>query len=92
MGEQVESLWDEVLPAEIRALPDDLARLDRVLTDSRLLVPIADAWDTSARERGRPSIEMATFVRSMVIKQRTGWGTRRWCERCRTRCICGASV
>ena len=34
VGEQVESLWDEVLPAEVRELPDDLARLDRVLSDS----------------------------------------------------------
>jgi IS5 family transposase len=74
VGEQVESLWDEVLPAEIRELPDDLARLDRVLSDSLLLVPIARAWEASARERGRPSISMATFVRLMVIKQRTGWG------------------
>jgi hypothetical protein len=31
-------------------------------------------WQASARERGRPSIAMATFVRLMVIKQRTGWG------------------
>jgi IS5 family transposase len=74
VGEQVESLWDEVLPAEIRELPDDLARLDRVLTDSRLLVPIARAWEEGARGRGRPSISIATFVRLMVIKQRTGWG------------------
>jgi transposase, IS5 family len=74
VGEQVECLWDEVLPAEIRELPDDLARLDRVLSDSRLLVPIAQAWEEDARERGRPSISIATFVRLMVIKQRTGWG------------------
>jgi transposase, IS5 family len=74
VGEQVESLWDEVLPVEIRELPDDLARLDRVLSDPLLLFPIAQAWDQDARERGRPSIAMATFVRLMVIKQRTGWG------------------
>jgi len=29
---QMESLWDEVLPVEVRDLPEDLARLDRVLT------------------------------------------------------------
>src|SRR6266567_7997763 len=74
VGEQVESLWDVVLPAEIRELPDDLARLDRVLSDSLLLFPIARAWRQGARERGRPSISMATFVRLMVVKQRTGWG------------------
>jgi IS5 family transposase len=74
VGEQVESLWDEVLPVEVRELPEDLARLDRVLSDSLLLFPIAQAWEQGARERGRPSISMATFVRLMVVKQRTGWG------------------
>jgi IS5 family transposase len=67
-------LWDEVLPASVRELPEDLARLDRVLADSRLLAPIAASWEESARRRGRPSIAMASFVRLMVVKQRTGWG------------------
>ena len=71
---QVESLWDEVLPVEARELPEDLARLDRVLVDPALLVPVKRAWERTARERGRPSIAIATFVRLMVVKQRTGWG------------------
>ncbi|MGH2887744.1 MAG: transposase, partial [Solirubrobacteraceae bacterium] len=74
VGEQVESLWDEVLPVEVRELPEDLARLDRVLGDHVLLLPVAQALEQTARERGRPSIAMSTFVRLMVIKQRTGWG------------------
>ncbi len=74
VGAQVESLWDEVLPIEIRELPEDLAGLDRVLSDPMLLFPIAQAWEQAARERGRPSIAMSSFVRLMVIKQRTGWG------------------
>lgn len=41
VGEQVESLWDEVLPAEVRELPEDLARLDGLLSDPALLAPIA---------------------------------------------------
>jgi hypothetical protein len=55
-------------------LPGELARLDRVLTDEMLLWPIAQAWQDTARERGRPSIAMVTFVRLMVVKPRTGWG------------------
>ena len=51
-GGQVESLWDEVLPIEVRELPDDLARLDRVLADPVLLAPIAAVWERSARDRG----------------------------------------
>jgi transposase, IS5 family len=73
-GGQVECLWDEVLPVKARELPEDLARLDAVLCDPLLLEPIAAAWERSARDRGRPSISMASFVRLMVIKQRTGWG------------------
>jgi len=67
-------LWDEVLPIQARELPEDLARLDRVLCDLVLLEPITVAWEQSARERGRPSISMESFVRLMIIKQRTGWG------------------
>jgi len=74
LAEQVESLWDEVLPVEVRELPEDLARLDRVLADSALLAPIAESWEVSARGRGRPSIPVESFVRLMVVKQRTGWG------------------
>jgi transposase, IS5 family len=74
VGGQVECLWDEVLPIEVRELPDDLAGLDRVLSDHLLLFPITQAWAQGARERGRPSISMEMFVRLMVIKQRTGWG------------------
>lgn len=74
VGGQVECLWDEVLPVAARELPEDLARLDRVLSDPALLAPIAGAWEQSSRGRGRPSISMATFVRLMVVKQRTGWG------------------
>lgn len=71
---QVESLWDEVLPSSVRELPEDLARLDRVLADPALLAPVTAAWEESARGRGRPSIAIASFVRLMVVKQRTGWG------------------
>jgi transposase, IS5 family len=71
---QVESLWDEVLPVEVRELPEDLAGLDLVLWDPALLGPIERAWEQTARGRGRPSIAMATFVRLMVVKARTGWG------------------
>jgi IS5 family transposase len=73
-GEQVESLFDEALPIEVRELPADLARLDELLSDPTLLEPIAASWEQAARERGRPTIAMALFVRLMVIKQRTGWG------------------
>jgi IS5 family transposase len=74
VGGQVESLWDEVLPGEVKELPEDLAALDVLLSDPVLLEPIVSAWQREALARGRPTISMGMFVRLMVIKQRTGWG------------------
>ena len=91
-GDQVESLVDELLPVEVRELPAELAMLDRLLADPRLLTPITQAWEQTARDHGRPTIPMGSLVRLMVIKQRTGWGTRRWSGRCRTRCSCVGSA
>jgi hypothetical protein len=44
VGEQVESLFDEALPIEVRELAEELARLDELLSDSALLAPIAERW------------------------------------------------
>jgi transposase, IS5 family len=78
-----ESLWDELLPAEVRALPDDLAALDVLLGDPRLLAPIQGHWAREAQQsgrsavgHGRPTIAMQTYVRLMVLKHRYGWGYR----------------
>jgi transposase, IS5 family len=73
-GGQVESLFDELLPAEVRELLAELAALDRLVADPRLLAPIEQAWTQTARRQGRPTIPMGSFARLMVIKQRTGWG------------------
>jgi transposase, IS5 family len=71
---QVESLWDEVLPGEVRELPQDLAALDVLLRDVELFAPISSDWRREAVSQGRPTIAMDVYVRMMVIKQRTGWG------------------
>jgi IS5 family transposase len=80
----VEVLWDEVLPIEARLLPTDLAVIDRVLDDPAVLAPVAAVWQREAQERGRstaghgrPTIPMQTYVRLMVVKQRSGWGYER---------------
>ena len=75
-----ESLWDEILPAEAKALPGDLARLDELLSDPGVLAPIATRWERllaatgSSSGRGRPTIAMETYVRLMIVKHRSGWG------------------
>jgi transposase, IS5 family len=80
---QAESLWDEALPVEVRELPDDLAGLDRLLSDPGLLAPIVERWRRELVETGRavltdgrPTIAMETYVRLMVVKQRYRWGYR----------------
>src|SRR6266545_7117807 len=76
-----DTLWDQLLPAGVRALPDDLARLDDILADPQLLAPfrarfqrLAGECSTDPLHRGRPTRPMATYLRLMVIKHRTGWG------------------
>jgi transposase, IS5 family len=82
LAERAESLWDEALPVEVRELPEDLAALDRLLSDPELLAPITArfraelAAGRSVMSDGRPTIAMETFVRLMVLKQRYRWGYR----------------
>jgi IS5 family transposase len=78
---QVESLWDEVLPLEVRELPEDLGRIDGLLADPGLLAPVAGHWEREAQAsgrssvgHGRPTVAIETYVRLMVVKQRSGWG------------------
>jgi transposase, IS5 family len=75
-ADQVEMLWDELLPAGARALPDDLAQLDALLADPALLAPFRArfAAEAASLTRGRPTISMASYLRLMVVKHRTGWG------------------
>ena len=76
-GEQMETLWDAVLPAEVLALPADLACLDALLEDGELLAPFRALWLErwpEALGQGRPTVPMETFVRLMLLKHRYGWG------------------
>ena len=80
---QVETLWDEALPVEVRELPDDLARLDLLLGGEALYGPIVAHWQREVAEtgravltEGRPTIAIETYVRLMVLKARYRWGYR----------------
>ena len=77
----MESFSDEVLPERLRELADDLAQIDALLREERLLSPVGAQWDReadargrSARGHGRATIPMQTYVRLMVLKHRYGWG------------------
>src|ERR1039458_2731498 len=71
---QVESLWDEVLPGEVRELPEDLAALDVLSGDPGLRARSAWGGRAEGVPQARPTIPIETYVRLMVVKQRTGWG------------------
>lgn len=80
---QAETLWDEALPIEVRELPQDLAALDELLGDPRLLAPFVGHWERealvsgfSAAGHGRPTLAIETYVRLMVLKHRHGYGYR----------------
>lgn len=76
-----DTVWDALLPAGVTLLPPDLAAVDELLSDPALLAPFRNLWrerdaasGRHASSSGRPTLAMATYVRLMVIKARTGWG------------------
>ncbi|MCA1701375.1 MAG: transposase, partial [Actinobacteria bacterium] len=78
---QAQTLWDPLLPIGVGELPADLGEIDALLSDPGLVLPIAAHWQREAEVRGystagvgRPTIPMQTYVRLMVLKQRSRWG------------------
>jgi hypothetical protein len=70
-----DTLWDQLLPQGVRALPADLARLDDILSDPGMLAPfrarfqrLAGECSTDPLQRGRPTMPMATYLRLMVTR------------------------
>lgn len=70
----LDTVWDSLLPAEVRVLPERWARWDEWLRDPLLLQPFVDHWRGRVLPTGRPTIPMSMYLRLMVVKQRTGWG------------------
>ena len=76
------SLWEAILPEELRRLPEELARLDSLLDDPVFFAPFVPFFDLRL---GRPSTPMETYLRLMFSSSATGSGTSRCVGRCRTR-------
>jgi IS5 family transposase len=72
-----ESLWEAVLPAELRELPAELGRVDAVLDDDRFLAPFRTRLTARI---GRPTIPIETYVRLMYLKHRYGLGYETLCK------------
>lgn len=65
------SLWDSILPDSLRQLPEELAKIDELLDDERLMEPFIQQHQT---KMGRPTLAVETYVRLMYLKFRYGWG------------------
>jgi transposase, IS5 family len=70
------SLWDAILPSELLVLPDELARVDRLLDDPAFFAPFVPFFDPRI---GRPSVPMETYLRMMFLKYRYRLGFETLC-------------
>lgn len=60
-------LWDSVLPKELRKLSEELARLDILPQDERLMEPFVRRF---GRTQGRSGLPLSTYLRLMYLKFR----------------------
>jgi IS5 family transposase len=72
-----ESLWEAVLPAELRELPAELGKVDAILDEDRFLAPFRSRLTASI---GRPTIPIETYLRLMYLKHRYGLGYETLCK------------
>jgi IS5 family transposase len=72
-----ESLWEAVLPAELRELPPELGKVDAVLDDDRFMAPFRLRLTAPI---GRPTIPIETYLRLMYLKHRYGLGYETLCK------------
>ena len=71
------TLWEAILPDELRRLPAELARVDGLLDDPVFFTPFARFFDPRI---GRPSTPMETYLRLMFLKFRYGLGFESLCR------------
>jgi IS5 family transposase len=72
-----ESLWEAVLPAELRELPAELAKVDVILDEDRFMAPFRSRLTARG---GRPTIPIETYLRLMYLKHRYGLGYETLCK------------
>lgn len=71
------SLWEAILPEELRRLPAELARIDELLDDPVFFAPFVPFFDPRI---GRPSTPMETYLRLMFLKFRYRLGYESLCR------------
>lgn len=71
------SLWESILPEQVRRLPEELVRVDALLDDPRFFAPFVPHFDPRI---GRPSTPMETYLRLMFLKFRYRLGYESLCR------------
>src|SRR3954454_13992173 len=71
------TLWEAILPEELRRLPVELARIDVLLDDRVFFAPFIPFFDPRI---GRPSTPMETYLRLMFLKFRYRLGYESLCR------------
>src|SRR3954468_20063917 len=71
------TLWESILPEELRRLPEELARVDALLDDPVFFTPFVPFFDPRL---GRPSTPMETYLRLMFLKFRYRLGFESLCR------------
>ena len=61
------TVWDELLPKEVKALSEELQKIDEILDDQSFFEPFIERFNTKI---GRPSIKVETYIRMMYLKHR----------------------
>jgi len=72
-----ESLWESVLPEELRELPEELRKVDSILEDDRFLAPFRSRLTATI---GRPTTPVETYLRLMYLKHRYDLGYETLCR------------
>jgi IS5 family transposase len=71
------TLWEAILPDELRRLPVELGRVDVLLDDPVFFTPFVPLFDP---RMGRPSTPMETYLRLMFLKFRYRLGFESLCR------------
>lgn len=61
------TVWDELLPKEVKVLSEELQKIDEILDDQSFFEPFIELFNTKI---GRPSIKVETYIRMMYLKHR----------------------
>jgi IS5 family transposase len=83
------SLWEALLPEELKRLPAELAQVDAYLDDERFITPWRALFD---RRLGRPSVPVDTLLRLLYLRHRYQLGYETLCRRSATRSGGGGSA